>query len=188
MLNTASNVLDSLGAVKYGAGARINKTGRVPLILSISMGRREGFGLRVENHHKEDKPNMFHHLPSTKKKIIGRTFNGASKTSISSIEVQCVEGNFTVSVQGDCCSSSVFYDLVIPTECIGEQIIDVIEGQQGAPILSESEVYKLGWGDGSFDYASIWDVQLVTKSGAILLRHANDSNGYYDGETSYDFA
>jgi hypothetical protein len=38
-------VLDSLGAVKYGASARINKAGWVPLILSISMGRREGFGL-----------------------------------------------------------------------------------------------------------------------------------------------
>jgi hypothetical protein len=32
----------SQGAVKYRAGARINKVGRVPLILS-ALGRREGF-------------------------------------------------------------------------------------------------------------------------------------------------
>jgi hypothetical protein len=34
----------SLGAVEYRAGARINKAGRVPLILSVYIaGRREGF-------------------------------------------------------------------------------------------------------------------------------------------------
>jgi hypothetical protein len=45
-LNTASNVLDSQGAVKYRAGARINKAGRVPLVLSACRGEEGGVCLR----------------------------------------------------------------------------------------------------------------------------------------------
>lgn len=137
---------------------------------------------------------MYHHADSTKKQIIGRKFLSAEKLNDHEIRILCEDGSFDIGVEGDCCSSSVFYDLIVPQKCIGEEIEDVIEYDccdkiRREPVLSDDEVYKMGWPDGSygFEYASIWDVILKTKSGEILLRHANDSNGYYDGMTYYRF-
>lgn len=131
---------------------------------------------------------MLHHHDSTKKQIIGRKFLSAERLNDHEIRIICEDGSFDVGVEGDCCSSSVFYDLIVPEKCVGEEILDV-EGKEWdkEPRLSEEEVYKMAWGEGSFESASIWDVVLKTKSGEILLRHANDSNGYYDGMTYYRF-
>lgn len=131
---------------------------------------------------------MYHHLASTQKKIIGRKFLSAEKLNDSAIRIICEDGSFVVTVEGDCCSSSVFYDLLVPPECTGEEIETHTEREWLEPKLSEEEVYKMGWGDGyGFECASIWDVSFGTKSGKILLRHANNSNGYYDGMTDYIF-
>jgi hypothetical protein len=138
---------------------------------------------------------MFHHLDSTKKQIVGQKFLGAEKINDHEIRITHEGGSFDVGVEGDCCSDSVFYDLVIPSQCVGEEIIDLLENGDGydkvlrEPLLSEDEVYKMGWPDGEygFECASIWDIILRTKSGEILLRHANNSNGYYDGMTYYRF-
>ena len=131
---------------------------------------------------------MLHHHDSTKKQIIGRKFLSAEKRNDHTIQIVCEDGSFSVGVEGDCCSQSVFYDLVIPPECVGEEILDVIEHDSN-PHPEEKEVYKMGFGDSEygFDVASIWDITLWTKSGKILLRHANNSNGYYDGDTYYRF-
>jgi len=137
---------------------------------------------------------MLHHLDSTKKQIIGRKFLAAEKLNNHEIRVVCEDGSFDVGVEGDCCSSSVFYDLIVPPECVGEEILDITEYDscdktRREPILSDEEVYKMGWPESEygFDCAKIWDVIISTKSGEILLRHANDSNGYYDGMTYYRF-
>jgi hypothetical protein len=131
---------------------------------------------------------MYHHLDSTKKKIIGRKFLSAKKLNESTIRIICEDGSFDVLVEGDCCSRSVFYDLVVPPECVGEEIETHTEGECLDPKLPEETVYKMGWSDGDgFECARIWDVVFGTKSGKILLRHANDSNGYYDGMTNYRF-
>ena len=45
MLNTASNVLNSQGAANSRAGARINKAGRVPLVLPAYRGEEGGVWL-----------------------------------------------------------------------------------------------------------------------------------------------
>lgn len=141
-------------------------------------------------------PNMYHHLESTQKKIIGRKFLSAEKLNDSSIQIICEDGSFDVTVDGDCCSSSVFYDLVVPPECVGEEIKSLIEGDDDGdryrirrePILSNEEVFKKGFGEVSYmDSLSIWDIILKTNSGEILLRHVNNSNGYYDGMTVYKF-
>lgn len=138
---------------------------------------------------------MLHHLNSTKKQIIGRKFLSAERLNDHEIRILCEDGSFDVGVEGDCCSDSVFYDLIIPPQSIGEEIIDILETGDGwdkilrEPILSEEEVYKMGWPDGEcgFECASIWDIVIKTKSGEIILRHANNSNGYYDGMTYYRF-
>jgi len=138
---------------------------------------------------------MYHHLDSTKKKIIGRKFLSAEKLNDSTIRIICEDGSFDVTVEGDCCSTSVFYDLVVPPECIGEEIRDLIERDEDSynrvcrePILSEEEVFKKGFPETCYmDCLRIWDVILKTKSGEIILRHVNNSNGYYDGYTDYRF-
>lgn len=139
---------------------------------------------------------MYHHADSTKKKIIGRKFLSAKKLNDHEIRIVCEDGSFDVVIEGDCCSSSVFYDLIVPAQCVNEEIVDLLENDEDGwerirrnPILSDEEVYKMGWSDDDygFDYASIWDIVLKTKNGEILLRHANNSNGYYDGMTSYRF-
>lgn len=141
---------------------------------------------------------MYHHLASTQKKIVGRKFLSAEKLNKSTIRIVCEDGSFDVTVHGDCCSSSVFYDLVVPPECVGEEIETLIETTDDGdgwgdrihrePILPEEEVFKKGFGEDSYmDCLRIWDIILRTKSGEILLRHVNNSNGYYDGETDYRF-
>lgn len=139
---------------------------------------------------------MYHHLDSTKKKIIGRKFLSAEKLNDSAIRIICEDGSFDVLVEGDCCSSSMFYDLIIPPECIGEEIISLMERVDDdswekirrEPLLSDEEVFKKGFGKDSYmECLSIWDIVLKTKSGEILLCHVNNSNGYYDGYTDYRF-
>lgn len=133
---------------------------------------------------------MLHHHDTTKKQIIGRKFLSAEKLNGHEIRIVCENGSFDVGVEGDCCSSSVFYDLIVPKECVGEEIADVIEHDNSFDHPEEKEVYKMGFGgDGEygFEEASIWDISFLTKSGKILLRHANNSNGYYDGMTYYRF-
>lgn len=131
---------------------------------------------------------MYHHHDTTKKQIIGKKFLGAKLLSENRAEILYDGGSFIVSVHGDCCSQSVFYDVVVPIECIGEEILDCAEGEWEEPHLPQETVYKMGFkDDGSFECASIWDISFRTKSGKALIRHANDSNGYYDGMTSYDF-
>ena len=141
---------------------------------------------------------MYHHLESTQKKIIGRKFLSAEKLNDSTIRIVCEDGSFDVNVEGDCCSHSVFYDLVVPVECVGEEIKALIErDDDGArirrePIRSNEEVFKKGFKkgfdeDSYMDSLSIWDIILKTDSGEILLRHVNNSNGYYDGMTNYRF-
>lgn len=132
---------------------------------------------------------MYHHLASTSKQIVGRKFLSLNRISESEIRVICEDGSFTVSVDGDCCSCSVFYDMIVPQECVGEEIFEVVEGSWFEPKLPEDEVFALGWPDNKYgpECLSIWDVAFKTKSGVVLLRHVNDSNGYYDGMTSYNF-
>jgi hypothetical protein len=139
---------------------------------------------------------MYHHAESTKKQIIGRKFLSAEKLNDHEIRILCEDGSFDVGVDGDCCSSSVFYDLIVPTQCVGEEIVDVLENSDDGwekirrePIVPDEEAFEKGWPNDEYgpDCLSIWDIVLKTKSGEILLRHINNSNGYYDGYTSYRF-
>jgi hypothetical protein len=135
---------------------------------------------------------MYHHFDSTKNKIIGRRFLTAVQTDTFAIKVETDKGDIAITVHGDCCSESRFYDLVIPEECYGAEIIDVNQNVNKYNNLSEDEVFKMAWPDQSFNQSwevlSIWDIEIVTKNGSILLRHVNNSNGYYDGMTDYIFS
>lgn len=140
---------------------------------------------------------MLHHTDSTKKKIIGRALKSYKWLTEDEFQLKFTDGgSVKVSVQGDCCSTSVFYTAFFPPEVIGAEIIDVEETDAKQhdpdnPCEDSAEVAKAvsqaGWSLNDYSTFRIWDIVFKTKKGDFLLRHINESNGYYDGMTNYIF-
>ena len=131
---------------------------------------------------------MNHHMPSTAKSFIGQNIQSIERIKEYEVKIYLANGEvWSLSVDGDCCSHSIFYDIVIPKECVGSEILEVLENVEGQ---SEEEVLRL-FKDKFHDFFEftdclrIWDVVFKTKAGNILVRHINNSNGYYDGATSF---
>lgn len=96
--------------------------------------------------------------------------------------------NTVMSVDGACCSSSIFYDIVFPHECIGAEITGCSENVKGQSENEASEIVRArfpDWLSDTPDSLSVWDVAFHTAKGDILVRHINESNGYYDGCLSF---
>jgi hypothetical protein len=133
---------------------------------------------------------MYSFNESLKKKIIGAKLRGVSRTAEDSLRIETDRGNIRVSVSGDCCSTSIFYDYIVPEECYGAEIIDFDDWYRDGKVPDKAYVNKkaeevCGGEDHWFsDCLSIWDVIFKTKNGDALLRHVNSSNGYYDGVVS----
>lgn len=134
---------------------------------------------------------MYHHLDTTKKRFIGKAIKNIAREDESTLLLQFTDGSTVrASVEGDCCSRSVFYEWSLPASAIGKAIIDMIEQDQNEDnIDAESVVFAKLKGAGIDLYqecSSIWNVVFKTAGGDITLRHINSSNGYYDGMTSYE--
>ena len=124
-------------------------------------------------------------------KIIGAKFLGCNRINTAAIQISTDRGTVDVTVEGDCCSHSIFYDVIVPEECYGTIItsFDDWARENCAPILTEEQVSAkadevCGKGNWYSECLSIWDVKFQTTNGNILLRHvnsSNSSNGYYDG-------
>jgi len=132
---------------------------------------------------------MYSYHEPLKKVIVGAKFKGITRTDAYALRIETDRGDIFVSVSGDCCSHSIFYDFVVPEECYGAEIIDFDEWDRESNVPDDAYVDKKakelcgehGWDS---DYLSIWDVVFKTKNGNVLLRHVNSSNGYYDGMVS----
>jgi len=129
---------------------------------------------------------MYSYHESLKKKIIGAKLRGVFRTADDSLRIETDRGNIFVSVSGDCCSSSIFYDYIVPEECYGAEIIDFNDWNRESKVPDEAYVTKkaeevCGEDHWYSECLSIWDVIFKTKNGDVLLRHVNSSNGYYDG-------
>jgi hypothetical protein len=132
---------------------------------------------------------MYYYHENLKKVIVGAKFKGITRIGPDALRIETDRGNIFVSVSGECCSHSIFYDFVVPEECYGAEIIDfdewIREGNMPNDAYVEKKAEELcgehGWYS---DYLSIWDVIFKTKNGNVLLRHVNSSNGYYDGMVS----
>lgn len=133
---------------------------------------------------------MKHYTPSTIKPLIGKRLSGYSRIDESTIQIQFTDGTTVdVEVTGDCCSTSIFYDVTIDQGAIGSPLVDVSE--QGGDYGDENDAAlceRISNVSPGFyiECLSAWDVVFRTESGGELrLHHANSSNGYYDGYTSY---
>jgi hypothetical protein len=141
---------------------------------------------------------MRHHLDSTKRKMLGKTLESLTRRSDCEVDIRFTDGTaWTVSVEGDCCSYSVFY-AIDPGDAIGGELLDIVEGGYPESLLSATtaddeetalkRVRQENISVSQFENPyclSIWNVVLRTTTGMALIRHINDSNGYYDGLTGY---
>lgn len=133
---------------------------------------------------------MFYSDKTLQNKIHGAKFLGFTRKDESTIHLNTDRGNISVNVEGDCCSSSIFYDVVVPEECYGAEITSFDTWDRESQVPTEEQVIAkakevAGWEVYSaYECLSIWDVKFETTNGTILLRHVNSSNGYYDGYVS----
>jgi len=129
----------------------------------------------------------YHHLPPTIKPLLGKCLAGFDHTDCDTIRVRFADGtSVLVNVTGDCCSTSIFYGVTLDPQAIGSPLVG-IEEYQDTPDADDAEA-RIHAYDPGFDIEclSVWDVVFRTESGGELrLHHANSSNGYYDGCTSY---
>jgi hypothetical protein len=151
---------------------------------------------------------MYHHLETTKKQFIGKTLESIAEISPSpnfddAVLIEFGDGTkLKLSVDGDCCSHSMFYEIVMPDELKGAILEDIIEGsgyndgrlsettadsQEVALSKSKCKAKGMFLNEVYEEYElSVWNIVLKTNRGLALIRHLNISNGYYDGETYYE--
>ena len=128
---------------------------------------------------------MIHQNKSLENKIHGAKFLAWNRINESCICINTDRGTISVSVEGDCCSHSIFYDVVVPEECFGAEITGFDTWDRESLMPTEEQVNEKanalcgeqGWYS---ECLSIWDVKFQTTNGTIYLRHVNSSNGYYD--------
>ena len=129
---------------------------------------------------------MTHYLPSTIKPLLGKKlkqFINADPATIIFDDGATV----VVSVDGDCCSSSYIYDVIEEGLPAGTSLLDVSEHDTDSPQPNEVQSLQKATGDThEGDSLSQWDIRFRFDGGSILIRHINNSNGYYDGMTSYE--
>ena len=141
---------------------------------------------------------MYHHLDTTKKAFVGKTLESITRVDDSSVLIEFGDGTkLKLGVDGDCCSTSIFYEIEMPESLKGATLEDIIEGEW----KPDSELNKLADSEevalakikaAGIDFYpevnSVWNVVLKTNRGNALVRHINSSNGYYDGCTWYELA
>ena len=150
---------------------------------------------------------MKHHLESTKKQFIGRTLVDITRLDDDKVMIiledspgRLLKTHCRLSVYGDCCSSSIFYEIVMPGNIKGGIIEDLWEGKNEkyekysimpADVDSEeaalAKIKKYGFKFSGDDQNSIWNVTFKTNKGNAFIRHINSSNGYYDGDSVYEW-
>lgn len=138
---------------------------------------------------------MYHHLDSTKKQFIGKTLKSITRVADDAALVEFEDGTkVEISVVGECCSHSIFYEIEMPETLLGSTLEDIIEREYGDESEAERtadneatalEKVKQSGVDFYPECNKVWNVVLKTDRGNALLRHINSSNGYYDGCTLY---
>lgn len=145
---------------------------------------------------------MTHHLETTVRPLLGKTLYLVEREDVDCVALSFTDGTrVRIRVSGECCSTSVFYGIDFRGE-LGGKLTGIIEGgeridcgdiqaepaddEKTAIARMKAEGIDMGYGDySSFDRLSIWNIVIRTDRGSVIIRHINDSNGYYDGNTSY---
>lgn len=126
---------------------------------------------------------MTHYLPSTIKPLLGKKFLSFEKDDPAKIRFTD-NTEVTINVTGDCCSTSAIYDVIQEGNPQDTELIGVVEHDSESPQPDPIETAKTIWGDEG-DCLRQWDIRFQFTGGSILIRHINNSNGYYDGCTDY---
>lgn len=126
---------------------------------------------------------MIQHTPTTIKPLLGKIIDRALLKD-GDVIISFSDGSSVFcTVQGDCCSRSTYYDLEFRGDWRGP-LVEVEEYCDNND--NENEAYKKAWDDnGSGEVLKLWNVEFRTENGAVILKHINDSNGYYNGMTGY---
>jgi hypothetical protein len=129
---------------------------------------------------------MWHHAPTTEKQFLGRKLTSIVRISDSAVEFTFDDGcKSSLSVEGDCCSSSIFYAFDFPASCRGAEITGIEERLSGDSEEIAVQLLREHYPDFYLECLSIWDVVIHTTGGDIRIKHINSSNGYYDGGTCW---
>lgn len=138
---------------------------------------------------------MLQHIDSTIKKYIGKRIEAITRVNDYQVLIQFVDGTKTdLSVDGDCCSTSIFYEIEFPDACKGAEVtyIDQSEGGENerdavakVKAMPTQAMDEYTWGLSNGNCFSVWNVLFKTTHGDIRIRHINSSNGYYDGCLSF---
>lgn len=139
---------------------------------------------------------MKQYISDAIKSVIGKNLESIARLGDAEVLVEFGDGTkVKVSVQGDCCSHSIFYAIEMPETIRGATLEDV--SASGYPEDSESvrtaddettalEKVKESGIEFYPDYNRVWNVVLKTNRGNALIRHINSSNGYYDGDVYFE--
>lgn len=138
---------------------------------------------------------MKHYLPETLKPLVGKTLSAIDREAIDSVIITFGDGHrVRLSVEGDCCSTSIFYEIDADA-ALGGALMDIdesgwMEDSLSVTTADSEDVALAKIAAAGLDFYpeenSVWNVVLVTDKGNALIRHINSSNGYYDGTTNYE--
>lgn len=142
-------------------------------------------------------------------KLKGQRVISVTRIKNDTFEIKTDKATVKLSVSGDCCSHSVFYDLV--DIGIGGEILEIdtrrdagfdTKNEYESTLDRETGDYKFKSADKNMEHAiqlaqdqgfglqeflSFWDVVITTTKGDIIIKHVNGSNGYYDGELNWNY-
>lgn len=138
---------------------------------------------------------MKHHLDTTISPFLGKELMSITRRDAASVYLAffCHKSaaitRVLLAVDGDCCSTSIFYGIdengasggmLIRIE---EHYTDNADSEDAAIARADYEGY--GHHMEYPDVLKVWNIVIKTTKGTAFIRHINNSNGYYDGETSY---
>lgn len=139
---------------------------------------------------------MLHYLDSTKGPFLGKALKAITRLADDAVCVEFGDGTkLKISVEGDCCSHSIFYAIDMPESLIGATLKDIDEAgwnedseahRTADDEATALEKVKASGIEFSPEENRVWNVVLKTDRGNALIRHINSSNGYYDGSTEYE--
>ena len=121
------------------------------------------------------------------KELVGKTIRGVEVNDDETLlRFQCDGGPVTFEVDGDCCSSSWFADLIGYEALIGRAVAEVREVELAEGKSPPNDVPTSGpliaAGRSRQEEDALYGYVITTDRGRCTIAFRNSSNGYYGGE------
>ena len=120
------------------------------------------------------------------KELVGRTIRGVEVNDDETLlRFQCDGGPVTFEVDGDCCSSSWFADIVGFDALIGRTVAEVrevdLEEGKAPPVDVPASGLLTASGRSRQESDSLYGYVVATDRGRCTIAFRNSSNGFYGG-------